>query len=202
MFLFSLLFDSWIPTTKGLQSIQDVLKNAATIQITSSGMQFVSIVRLLLAACYQGEEFSSKLLKGGVNKKSFHNLERHKQQFDLCNGYLICHDLTARVTTPAILMSEIPSGRTMVFDHHARDDCKPEVKEDELARRVIEFHCAAAAGGNSVTNYRTLSPCADVVLGIAVAETLLETLALNLVPDTAKPTASWTLPSSHAPASP
>ena len=192
--ILNLLFDDWIPTTTGFHSIQGCLKNAAKLQIHTSSMQFASITRLLLAACYQGKETSSKLLKGEISQKTFQDLERHKKQLDLNNGYLTCPDLTARVTTPAILMSEIPSGRTMVFDHHARDDKKTVVSEAEIALRLVEFHCAAAAGGNSVTGYRTLSPCADVMIGIAVGKTLLETLALNLVPDTAQSTASWTLP--------
>ena len=192
--IFNLLFDDWIPTTTGFHSIQGCLKNAAKLQIHTSSMQFASITRLLLAACYQGKETSSKLLKGEISQKTFQDFERHKQQFDLKNGYLTCLNLMAKVTTPAILMSEIPSGRTMIFDHHARDDQKIVISKAEVARRLVEFHCAAAAGGNSVTGYRTLSPCADVVLGIAVGETLLETLALNLVPDTGEPFASWTLP--------
>jgi CRISPR-associated protein Cse1 (CRISPR_cse1) len=40
--------------------------------------------------------------------------------------------------------------------------------------------------------FRHLSPCANTVLGIAVGENLLETLALNLVPDKENPTATWT----------
>ncbi len=189
----NLLFDAWIPTTNSLQSLVSVLENANSLQLFSRGTQFASILRLLLAICYQSGETSQTLIRNGISNKTFKHLEQYKNAFDLHHGFLTCPDLDADLSTMAKLIPLLPSGNTIVFFNHARDDQFPIVSSDELARYVLDYHAFAAAGGQSVTGYRGLSPCVDVVLGIAIGETLLETLALNLVPDSRLQSASWTL---------
>ncbi len=190
----NLQFDAWIPTTRSLQSLTLVLENAGSLQLTSRGTQFASILRLLLAICYQSGETSQTLLPKGISSKTLKHIEQHRNSFNLHDGFLTCPELDADLSTFAKLDPFLPSGNTIVFYGHARDDHFPTLSNSELARYVLDFHAFAAAGGNSVTGYRGLSPCVDVVLGMAIGETLLETLALNLVSDSRPQNASWTLP--------
>jgi hypothetical protein len=192
--MFNLLTDPWIPTTASFQSLLYVLENAKSVQLTARGSQFASILRLLLAVCYQRGETSKSLLRKGIRPKTLLHLEQFKGSFDLHDGFLTCPDLDANPRTLATLIPSLPAGHTMVFFGHARDNISPELPDATLARYVLDFHGFAAAGGNSVTGVHGLSPCANKVLGIAIGETLLETLALNLVPDSATPHASWTQP--------
>ncbi len=190
--MFNLLSTEWIPTSLGKKSLIDTLENARSIQITATNLHFASLIRLLLAACYQGGETSSGILKKGVGSTTLKALEKHGKMFNLYEGYMTCPDLSAKPTTTAKLFSGMPSGNTMVFHGHTTDSKPPPMTSAELALAALEFHCSAPAFGNSATGHRCLSPCADVVLGIAVGATLLETLALNLVPDPRSPTATWT----------
>jgi hypothetical protein len=192
--MLNLISDPWLATTNQREGILLLLENAKNTNLQISSIQFVAVLRLLLAACYHGHETSQSLLKRGIGSKTLKHLEANKPMFDLENGYFTCSDLEATVTTFASLMRDLPSGNSMVFYGHARDDISPKVRLVELAHLILAYHCAAPTGGNSATKHRGISPCANVVLGVAVGKNLLETLALNLVPDAAVPTASWTQP--------
>jgi CRISPR-associated protein Cse1 (CRISPR_cse1) len=192
--MFNLISDPWIPTSRGLLSLSQTLDQSDALQLELSGIQFAAVLRLLLAVCYQSGATSHNILQQGIPSSTLKNLERYKKKFDLHDGFLTCPDLTAKPRTVVTLFSDSPSGDTMVFHGHTWDAVPPKVTNAELVLRLLEFHCAAPGFGKSVTGGRSLSPCADVVLGIAMGKTLLETLALNLVPDPQKPTATWILP--------
>ena len=99
----NLLYDPWIPTTNGERGMLEVLENARTINLSSGGMTFLSILRVLLAACYRGSEDSRGLLRRGVGLRTLKNLEKRAAAFDLYDGYLTCRDLTARVDRKSVV---------------------------------------------------------------------------------------------------
>ena len=189
----NLLFDPWLPTSSGKLSLLEALERVRDVQITLSGTPFISVLRLQLAACLYGGESSVSLLRSGISSRTLRKLERHRGAFELRDGYLTCPDLEALVHPHAIICGEWPTGNTMAFHHHTRDDRPIQLEDNALALRLLEFQAFAPTAGQSPTGYRRLSPCADVVLAVAIGENLLETLALNLVPDERPAMPSWAL---------
>ena len=147
----------------------------------------------MLSTCYASSETSSKLLHKGISKKTLKLLERYEDAFDLQNGYLTCPDLQGTQSSYARLVPNAPTGTNAVFQVHAREDQPLTLPENVLAQRLLQYQLFSLDFGRSPTGSRHHSPCATSAMGIAVGQNLLETLALNLVPNDNGSQASWQL---------
>jgi CRISPR-associated protein Cse1 (CRISPR_cse1)/CRISPR-associated protein Cse2 (CRISPR_cse2) len=188
----NLIHDTWIQTNTGLQGLKSVLQNSDRCYLQLEGVVFAGVLRLLLAICYEGGETSEKLLKRkAVSQRTLTNLASHHALFDLNTGFWICKNLTGPSDPLSRLVPTAPVRNNRVFHVHARDDQPVTMPDDAIACHLIAHQLAALDFGRSTTGPRHHSPCATAALGIAVGSNLLETLALNLVPDQSSATPSW-----------
>jgi CRISPR-associated protein Cse1 (CRISPR_cse1)/CRISPR-associated protein Cse2 (CRISPR_cse2) len=188
----NLIDQPWISTTCGLYGIKQALENAGRCHLNLAGMSYVSVLRLLLAICYAGEETSRGLLEmGAVSPDTLKKLEQHHDRFDLREGFWTCQDLNGQSISLNRLFAIVPTKSNRVFHVLARDDQPPVFSDDQLARSLLEYQLSALDFGASETGPRHHSPCSTRAITIAVGANLLETLALNLVPDDAAATPSW-----------
>jgi hypothetical protein len=188
----NLIYDPWIQTNTGLHGLESVLQNSDRCHLQLEGMVFAGVLRLLLAICYEGGETSEKLLKRkAVSQRTLTNLSNHHALFDLNTGFWICNNLTGPSNPLSRLVPTAPVRNNRVFHVHARDDQPVTIPDGVIARYLIAHQLAALDFGRSATGPRHHSPCATAALGIAIGSSLLETLALNLVPDHSSATPSW-----------
>ncbi len=188
----NLLSDAWIPTSAGTARVTELLEAPRNRNIVLCGMQYIAVLRLLLAICYDGGETSRGLLKNrAVQKRTLRQLEPCSSAFDLYQGCWTCADLTGSPGSLARLAMGVPARNNRVFHVHARDDQPTPRSEAAVACDLLTFQLSALDFGNSATGPRHHSPCATAALGIAIGGDLLETLALNLVPDSVPQKPKW-----------
>ncbi len=190
----NLLNDPWILTTSGRVSVNMALQDASKVQLAGNGKSIVCTLRLLLSACYVGGETSAKLLEHGVSRRTLESLNSVVSRFELDSGYWVCSDLPGKTDSLSRLISAAPTNHNPVFSYHARDDRFLVIPDWQLAQLMFEYQFFGLVAGNSSLGYRFRSPGATAAVGVAIGSNLLETLALNLVPDSESAVAGWQLP--------
>ena len=194
----NLLTDPWLLTTQGTVSMISALKHAKQLQLVGDAKFQVCALRLLLAACYVGGETSLRLLKNGVSVGTLEALQTHESRFDLRGGYWICPDLPGKTDSLSRLVSTASTNNNPVFHVHTRDDEFLILPDWQIANLTLEYQFFGLVAGNSALGYRFRSPGATAAIGLAKGQNLLETLALNLVPDAEPAVASWQMPNLKA----
>ena len=195
----NLFTSAWVDTSDGLSNILTCLERPHTITLQNNGIPFVATVRLLLTLCYHNEETSSSLLRRGVSKKTLRCVLASASYGDVRSSPWSCDDLQCGVAPLQRLTFGVPTGNNRVFATHARDDQPLNQSDEQLVVDYLCYQLAALDFGRSGTGVRHHSPCATAAMAVAIGDTLLETLALNLVPERAPPRPSWTLNApSHA----
>jgi hypothetical protein len=187
----NLLHDPWIPTTVGEKGLIETLTQARQLDLTGDSFVVAAIVRLLLAVCHESELTTLMLLSRHKWNDSLKHLDQYVDRFDLRDGFLTCSDLIGDATHINAILNRVPARHNRVLEKHARDDLPNLVPESEIARQVLRHNLAALEFGKSATGPRHHSPFGTAVLGLAIGKNLLETLALNLIPNAASPNAFW-----------
>jgi hypothetical protein len=191
----NLMHDPWIATTSGPLSIVSALNQAADTQLLGCAEDQIVVLRLLLAVCYVGHESSGSLLKHGVSQATLTNLQQYRARFELLTGYWTCADLPGKTDSLSRLVATAATNHNPVFHAHTWDGDPLELDAAVLVYHLLRYQLFGMVAGQSSLGYRFRSPAATAAIPVAVGQNLLETLALNLVPDDATPMATWQRPS-------